>query len=57
MNNSPRRMELKTSTADMAIPLFANDAELKGEKSCSQTSCGSLFFINIWSTKKLARFF
>lgn len=42
MNNSPRRMELKTSTADMAIPLFANDAELKGEKSCSQSSCGTV---------------
>ncbi|MBW8524799.1 T9SS type A sorting domain-containing protein [Chryseobacterium chendengshani] len=41
MNNSPRRMELKTSVADQAIPLFANDAELKGEKSCSQTSCGT----------------
>ncbi|WP_053082727.1 M43 family zinc metalloprotease [Chryseobacterium angstadtii] len=39
MNNSPRRMELKTSTADMPIPLFANDAELKGEKSCEQTAC------------------
>ncbi|SIP97486.1 Por secretion system C-terminal sorting domain-containing protein [Chryseobacterium sp. RU37D] len=41
MNNSPRRMELKTSVAEQAIPLFANDAELKGEKSCSQASCGS----------------
>jgi hypothetical protein len=39
MNNSPRRMELKTSTADLPIPLFANDAELKGERSCSQTAC------------------
>ncbi len=41
MNNSPRRVELKTSITDQAIPLFANDAELKGEKSCSQTSCGT----------------
>lgn len=47
MNNSPRRMELKTSTADMAIPLFANDAELKGEKSCSQTSCGTVAPVNV----------
>ncbi|WP_051891273.1 M43 family zinc metalloprotease [Chryseobacterium sp. JM1] len=39
MNNSPRRMELKTSTADIAIPLFANDAELKGERNCFDTSC------------------
>lgn len=40
MNNSPRRMELKTSTADLPIPLFANDAELKGERNCDQTACG-----------------
>jgi len=41
MNNSPRRVELKTSTKDQAIPLFANDAELKAEKICSSaTTCG-----------------
>jgi hypothetical protein len=39
MNNSPRRMELKASTADIAIPLFANDGELKGERNCNETSC------------------
>lgn len=39
MNNSPRRMELKTSTADQPIPLFANDAELKGERNCNQQIC------------------
>ncbi|WP_053327333.1 M43 family zinc metalloprotease [Chryseobacterium gallinarum] len=39
MNNSPRRMELITSTADAPIPLFANDAELKGERSCSANAC------------------
>ncbi|SMP26593.1 M43 family zinc metalloprotease [Chryseobacterium profundimaris] len=39
MNNSPRRMDLKTSLADVAIPLFANDAELKAEKNCSQNAC------------------
>jgi len=41
MNNSPRRLELKTSSADVAIPLFANDAELKPEKNCSQNACGA----------------
>lgn len=41
MNNSPRRMELKNSIAEQPIPLFANDAELKGVKSCSQASCGT----------------
>lgn len=35
MNNSPRRVELKTSIADLAIPLFANDGELKLENSCT----------------------
>ncbi len=47
MNNSPRRMELKTSVADQAIPLFANDAELKGERSCSQASCGTVSNITV----------
>ncbi|WPO82327.1 M43 family zinc metalloprotease [Chryseobacterium sp. JJR-5R] len=47
MNNSPRRMELKTSTADQAIPLFANDAELKGERSCSETSCGAVSNVTV----------
>lgn len=35
MNNSPRRLSLKTSTKDIAISLFANDAEVKIENSCS----------------------
>lgn len=35
MNNSPRRASLKTSTKDIAIPLFANDAELKIEAYCT----------------------
>lgn len=34
MNNSPRRASLKTSVKDVAISLFANDAELKIENSC-----------------------
>jgi len=43
MNNSPRRLELKTSTADIAIPLFANDGEVKLETNCTTTAnstCG-----------------
>ena len=34
MNNSPRRASLKTSTRDLPIPLFANDAEVKIENYC-----------------------
>lgn len=34
MNNAPRRVTLKTSTKDIAIPLFANDAEVIIERSC-----------------------
>ncbi|KQS94248.1 M43 family zinc metalloprotease [Chryseobacterium sp. Leaf394] len=34
MNNSPRRTSLKTSTKDIAIPLFANDGEVKLETQC-----------------------
>lgn len=41
MNNSPRRVSLKTSTKDIAIPLFANDAEVKLERVCTvvNTTC------------------
>ena len=39
MNVSPRRASLKTSVKDIAIPLFANDAELKLEGVC--TASGS----------------
>ncbi|SEP75829.1 M43 family zinc metalloprotease [Flavobacterium urocaniciphilum] len=35
MNNSPRRASLKTSTKDVAIPLFANDAEVIIQNSCT----------------------
>ncbi|OGS69502.1 MAG: hypothetical protein A3G95_06255 [Flavobacteria bacterium RIFCSPLOWO2_12_FULL_31_7] len=35
MNNSPRRASLKTSVKDLAIPLFANDAEVKIESYCT----------------------
>lgn len=41
MNNSPRRSTLKTSVKDVAIPLFANDAEVKIENLCGgvEPSC------------------
>jgi hypothetical protein len=42
MNNSPRRKTLKTSTKDVSIPLFANDAEVKLESSCPLSVCGAI---------------
>jgi hypothetical protein len=45
MNNSARRLSLKTSTKGTAIPLFANDAEIKIETdycSVSVSDCASL---------------
>lgn len=41
MNNAPRRVTLKTSTKDLPIPLFANDAELKLENVCSTSGSSS----------------
>lgn len=43
MDNSPRRMELKTSDTDQAIPLFPNDAEIKYDGGCSIgiSNCGA----------------
>lgn len=43
MNNSPRRVELKTSTTDVAIPLFPNDAEIVLENVCEgmNSSCSA----------------
>ncbi|MFP7658300.1 MULTISPECIES: M43 family zinc metalloprotease [Chryseobacterium] len=41
MNNSPRRMELKTSIADQPIPLFPNDAEVKLERECATATCAT----------------
>lgn len=38
MNNSPRRASLKTSTKDLPIALFANDAEVKIDNYCSGAS-------------------
>ncbi len=38
INNAPRRATLKTSTKDIAIPLFANDAEVIIERSCDINS-------------------
>ena len=40
LNNSPRRSTFKTSTKDLAIPLFANDAEVKIESYCSAGTAG-----------------
>lgn len=40
MDVSPRRMQLKSSTADQPIALFPNDAELKIDGGCSLESCG-----------------
>ncbi len=39
MNNSPRRVSLKTSTKDVPIALFPNDAEIKIENVCGGTAC------------------
>lgn len=42
MNNSPRRATLKTSTKDLPIALFANDAEVFLEPTCaSGGSCST----------------
>lgn len=41
MNNSPRRLQLKTSTKDLPIPLFPNDAEVKLERECATVNCSS----------------
>ena len=42
MNNAARRSSLKTSTKGVAIPLFANDAEVKLETDCSVATCSSV---------------
>ncbi|MBP0613591.1 T9SS type A sorting domain-containing protein [Chryseobacterium sp. cx-311] len=39
MNNSPRRVTLKTSTKDLPIALFPNDAEVVIENSCIAAGC------------------
>jgi len=41
MNTFPRRLSLKTSTKDISITLFANDAEVKIENTCGtvEPSC------------------
>lgn len=41
MNNATRRASLKTSTKDIAIPLFANDAEVIIENFCSTSASGA----------------
>lgn len=40
MTNSPRRVTLKTSTKDLPIALFANDAEVKVDGVCNAGSSG-----------------
>lgn len=37
MNNASRRRSLRTSTKDLAIPLFANDAEILIENYCNNS--------------------
>lgn len=50
LNNAARRATLKTSTKDVAIPLFANDAEIKIEGNCNSSAiCGG----PIATTKKV----
>jgi len=52
MNNSPRRVELKTSTKDVAIPLFPNDAEIKLENQCSVDNYCTGYIINVALTNR-----
>ncbi|WP_100376811.1 M43 family zinc metalloprotease [Chryseobacterium geocarposphaerae] len=52
MNNSPRRVELKTSTKDVAIPLFPNDAEIKLENQCSVDNYCTGYIINVVLTNR-----
>ncbi|NIF03871.1 T9SS type A sorting domain-containing protein [Chryseobacterium sp. Tr-659] len=47
MNNSPRRSTLKTSTKDIAIPLFPNDAEVKLERTCSAVTCSGALAVPV----------
>ena len=42
MNNSPRRLTLKTSIKATPLTLFANDAEVKLEASCNVATCGAV---------------
>lgn len=41
MNNSPRRVSLKTSTKGNALTPVANDAEVKFESSCPPITCNT----------------
>jgi hypothetical protein len=53
MNNSIRRVGLKTSTKDIAIPLFANDAEVKIENSCDASTAPTCANPNPGGTNKV----
>lgn len=50
INNSARRSSLKASTKNSAIPLFANDAEVKLVESCPVSICGG---VTNQTTKKI----
>lgn len=52
MNNSPRRVELKTSAKDLPIPLFSNDAEIKFENVCSLDNFCTGYIIKIILTNR-----
>jgi len=41
MDNSARRLSLKTSSKGTAVELFANDAEVKFESSCATITCST----------------
>lgn len=50
MDNSPRRLQLKASVAEQAIPLFPNDAELKLDGGCALGSCtGGLLRFSLYN--------
>ena len=42
MNNAARRSSLKTSSKGVAIPLYANDAEVKLETRCTVATCSTI---------------
>ena len=42
MNNAARRSSLKNSNKGTALPLFANDAEVKLETGCTVATCNSV---------------
>lgn len=53
MNTFPRRASLKTSTKDIAISLFANDAEVKIENNCASSTAPTCANPNPGGTNKV----